>query len=85
MRTISSLFRKPKDKISKENTKGIIYKVKCKDCSSIYIGQTARALKTRIKEHKRAIQTSDKNSLLAQHHAQTKHEINLDDVEIIDH
>ena len=48
------------------------------------IGQTSRALKSRTREHKRAVFTGDKNSLLAQHCAQTNHDFNFDDVEIVD-
>ena len=51
----------------------------------VYIGQTSRALKTRIKEHSKAIFTLDKNSLLAQHHIENQHEIDLINVEILDH
>jgi hypothetical protein len=29
-----------------------VYKIKCKDCSSVYIGETGRALKLRIAKHK---------------------------------
>ena len=40
-----------------------------------YIGQTSRILKTRIKEHARAITTMDKNPVLAEHHLFHQHEI----------
>ncbi len=55
-----------------------------KNCPSVYIGQTSRALKNRIKEHKRAINNLDENSQLACHHLTTNHDINLEEVEIID-
>lgn len=57
IQTISDMLNKPKEKISEEASKGIIY-----------ICQTTRAPKTRVSEHTRAIATLDKNSLLAQHH-----------------
>jgi len=53
-----------------------VHKIKCKDCPSVYIGQTSRALKTRVK--------MDKNSLLAEHHLLYQHEIGLECVEVID-
>ena len=31
---------------------GVVYKVKCKDCGKLYIGETGRMLKLRLKEHK---------------------------------
>ena len=60
--TISSILKKPKDKIEKEASRGIVYKINCKDCDCVYVGQTSRSLKTRMKEHAKAIATSDKNS-----------------------
>lgn len=75
IRTIANILKKPKDKISKETSKEVVYKIKCKDCACVYIGQTSRALKTRIKEHAKAITTMDKNSLLAEHCLLNQHEI----------
>ena len=82
--TISNIPRKPKDKIEKEAFRGVVYKIKCKDCDSVYVGQTSRALKTRVKENTKAIETLDKNSLLAKHHVFHGHQIDLENVEIID-
>ena len=73
IRTISNILKKPKDKIEKEATRGIVYKIKCKDCDCVYIGQTSRALKSRVKEHAKAIATLDENSLLAKHHMLHSH------------
>ncbi|KAL9961859.1 hypothetical protein ACROYT_G030890 [Oculina patagonica] len=67
IRTISNILKKPKDRIEKEDTRGIVYKIKCNDCDCVYVGQTSRALKTRMKEHAKAIAALDKNSLLAKH------------------
>jgi len=53
----------------------------CKDCDCVYVGQTSRALKTRMKEHAKAIATLDKNSLLAKHHMLNGHQIDLENVE----
>ena len=50
----------------------------------LYYGQTSRALKTRVKEHSNAIATLDKNSLLAKHHIINYHQINLQNVRIVD-
>ena len=58
-----------------------MYKLKCKDCDCVYIGQTSRALKTCVKEHAKAIATLDENSLLAMRHS---HQIDLASVEIVD-
>ena len=82
--TISNILKKPKDKIEKEATRGIVYKIKCKDCDCVYIGQTSRALKSRVKEHAKAIATLDENSLLTKHHMLHSHQIDLTSVEIVD-
>ena len=42
-----------------------------------------RALKTRVKEHAKAIATLDENSLFAKHHMHHSHQIDLANVEIV--
>jgi len=68
----------------KDLSTGVIYKINCKDCDKVYIGQTSRALRFRTREHKRAIFTGDRNSLLAQHCIKDNHVYDFDDVKIID-
>ena len=43
--TVGSFFRRLKDQQKKEDTRGIVYKIKCNDCAAVYIGQTASRLK----------------------------------------
>ena len=66
-RTLQQEFPKPKDKLDTIRTRDIVYKIECSACDFTYYGQTNRALKTRIKEHKRAVEYNDKNSKIAQH------------------
>ena len=47
IRTISNILKIPKDKIGREASRRIVYKIKCKDCDCVYIGQISRALKNR--------------------------------------
>ena len=84
IRTISNILKKPKDKIEKEATRGMVYKIKCKDCDCVYIGQTSRALKSHVKEHAKAIATLDESSLLAKQHMLHSQQIDLTNVEIVD-
>ena len=84
VKTLSSIFPKPKDKFDRDRTTCVVHKIKCRDYSAVYIDQTARALKTRIREHSRAIAKLAKDSLLVQHHLQTQHNIDLENVQIID-
>ena len=84
-RTISRILKKPKDKIEKDSSRGIVYKVKCKNCGCVYVGQTSRALKPCLmKEDANAMATLGKNSLLAKHHILHNHPIDLEIVEIVD-
>ena len=85
IRTVSSILKKPKDQPNKDAPTNIIYRIRCKDCPSVYIGQTSRTLKIRTIEHARAIANKDKNSLLAQHQLEQKHDRDLNNAEIIDH
>lgn len=51
IKTNQNLFSKTKDKIKKTEESNLIYRIPCKNCPSVYIGQTGRHLNTRLKEH----------------------------------
>jgi len=74
--TLKSLLVRPKDKPQKEKMCGVVYQLECQDCSSRYVGETARALRTRFKEHT--------NSAIWQHVNETKHSFTLEEVKILD-
>ena len=84
IRKSSNILKKPKDKIEKKDSRGIVFKIKCKDCDCVFIGQTSRALKPRVKEHANAVATLDENSLLAKQHMRHSNQIDLASVEIVD-
>jgi len=49
----------------------------CKDCEQVYIGQTKRHLKTRVREHRNNIKNaSGNNSVITNHRLSTNHESN---------
>ena len=54
--TLKSLLIHPKDKISTDQKKDIVYHWECKadGCNSSYIGETSRALGKRVKEHSKS-------------------------------
>ena len=81
---LSNKLKKPKDKIENRASRGIVYKFKYKDCDCVYFGQISRALKTRMKEHAKAIATRVKNSFLAKHHVLHSHQIDIKSVKIAD-
>ena len=54
--TLKSLLMHPKDKISTNQKKDIVYHWECQadGCNSSYIGKTSRALGERVKEHSKS-------------------------------
>ncbi len=81
-RTLHSLLVKVKKIIPQEKIKGMIYRVQC-ECGSSYVGETARTLETRLKEHKRAIRYDDQNNGIAVHANTTCHTIQWEEAEIL--
>jgi len=66
--TIGNLFPKPKDPVPKDQTRGAIYSIPCKDCDKSYIGETRRKFSTRLKEHQKAVEHKhSQKSALAEH------------------
>ena len=63
----------------KLNKTGVVYKIKCKDCNCVYIGETKRSLFMRINEHKR-----DKTSVIATHCNDNNHSFDFKKLYIID-
>jgi hypothetical protein len=49
---LRTLLSNTKDKTESSDKCGI-YKLKCKDCSAVYVGQTGRSFNIRAKEHRR--------------------------------
>ena len=72
-----------KDKTEHDLRSKIVYKIKCRDCDSFYIGKTVRHLKTRLNEHKQGL-TGNKQSSVSDHANSLGHEIDWNNVEIID-
>ncbi|XP_058828559.1 uncharacterized protein LOC131688368 [Topomyia yanbarensis] len=52
--TLKDLLCNLKDKVPTDQKSGI-YQIPCKDCPAVYIGQTRRKFKVRIREHKHAV------------------------------
>ena len=86
-RSLNSLVKPArKNEKEKETEQGVVYKVKCKDCGKLYIGETGRMLKLRLKEHKYGAKKKEDQenvSGLSQHMQTTKHEIDFDNAEIL--
>ena len=68
--TIGSLFPKPKEQPTQEETQGAIYWFLCKDCEKTYSGESKRKFETRTKEHEKAVVHLDRKKFaLAEHYA----------------
>ena len=68
------------DKIKNSNTEEIpilqksgVYKLKCKDCSKLYIGETGRKFECRLADHKRGEGNRTSSSLYARHFVDENH------------
>ena len=57
--TIRNLVVHPKDKLDKNETTECVYKIPCKSCDSVYIGETGRSFGTRMKEHRKEVEQQD--------------------------
>jgi len=52
----------------------VIYKISYKNCDAMYVGQTKRQLKTRLREHKNNIrQDLSNNSVVSEHSINFNH------------
>ena len=81
--TLRRLLTNVKGKDKQEDRQGAVYKIKCSDCQASYIGETGRNLSTQLTEHKLATRNGDVNNHFAEHHLNTKHQIDWDFVTCI--
>ena len=51
--TIRNLVVHPKDKMQKEEVSEIVYRIPCKSCDKVYVGETGRNVGVRMNEHKK--------------------------------
>jgi len=77
-------FKRGKDKINISQC-DIVYKITCQDCDASYMGQTKRQLGTRIKEHVSDInKRSGSPSVISNHRLELNHEINWNEIRILE-
>ena len=48
-----------------DSKKGVVYEVPCGECSQVYIGETGRNLKERMREHQYAVKRKDMRNGIA--------------------
>ena len=81
--TLQQLLTNVKDKVEPKDRQGVVYKIKCRDCPTTYVGETGRNLNTRLTEHRRATKNGNNKNNIAEHHLQTDHRIDWDSAECI--
>ena len=62
---------------------GVGYAIPCGECKQIYVGQTSRPLKDRIREHERAVARGDRSNACARHYLETSHVMNFNKSRIV--
>ena len=84
-RTLRQILVNPKDPIPIQHKVGIVYRVPCKDCPKVYVGQSGRTLECRIKEHKRAVERGNTEmSAIAEHAWRNDHRVDWEAVDVLD-
>ena len=73
--TLRHILTNAKDIEQPYDRQGAVYKINCADFQATYIGKTGRNLNMRLTEHKRSTKNGDKTNHIAEHHRQTKHNI----------
>ena len=83
IKKVGNLYTKLKYPIPKELKSNFIYKTNCSDCKATYIGCSTQYFKARMYQHKHSIKTKKKNTALAIHATNEKHEIEVDNSIIV--
>ena len=60
---------------------GVVYQITCEDCNQDYIGETARALDVRFKEHKKV---KGPLTAIGEHLSGTGHTIDTENIKVLD-
>jgi len=72
---LDTIIRRGKDRMIAGRVTEVVYKIDCKNCEKVYIGQTKRHLSTRINEHKNNINNTAGNfSVVSQHRIEFDHD-----------
>lgn len=64
--------------------KGVVYRVPCKDCGKVYIGEMGRNLKKRLVEHKVAVRRGDAKNGIAVHAWEQQHRVDWKEASVLD-
>ena len=54
-RTLKRELIQVKNRTPEQKQTGVVYKIPCKNCPEVYMGETKRTLKVRLNEHRQAV------------------------------
>ena len=74
--TLHSILVHPKDKTPDLKKCGVVYEIQCPECPAQYVGETARTLETRMRDH---LKQKSPRTAVGEH----EHSIKMDDVKVI--
>ena len=75
---------KVKTRVPDMKRKEIIYKISCRDCDAVYIGETGRSLQKRLREHKYSVKTNNQKNSIAMHAWDNNHQPDWDAAETME-
>ncbi|KAL9980999.1 hypothetical protein ACROYT_G009651 [Oculina patagonica] len=82
--TLRSHLVRPKDAVDPTKQDGVVYRIRC-ECGKVYIGETGRPMRERIKEHDRDIRLARiQTSAVSEHTHNTGHYPLWNEVKFID-
>ena len=74
-----------KDRSPPQQWSGVVYRIPCRTCTKVYIGQTGRTLEHRVKEHRRALVSGQSSlSAVAEHAMEEMHDIDWMGATVVD-
>ena len=81
--TIKTNVCQLKDRRTALETKNAIYKINCKNCDSVYIGESSKVVGDRVKEHSSNVRRRYQGSLIYKHSNETGHEFDFDNPKVL--
>ena len=65
--TLRQIMMKVKTQNDRLKKKGVVYRIPCKHCNKVYVGETGRTVQKRIAEHKTTVRRGDRNNGVVVH------------------
>ena len=74
MHTLSSILSHPKDRVPDADKSNVVHSIGCRDCNASFVGETGRAFKTHLIEHRKTFEKADFSSSALAKHAWSHHQ-----------